>query len=186
MASIRRRNGKYQVQVRIGKYSTSKSLYRGLATAVREHQPQLTMAKKVTLDKVRGLKTSIHPEQQLVSGGFFTPEDIKVLDQFHDAQPHEKFALIDRLGDQRLIHFCQKIIHDNWPEALPVKVLKKLDEDICSRLTTREDVPWLTIDKALEKIEAMLPNCLPLSSSLLIEYRTDLIQLKSCPIQRAS
>ena len=59
------------VQVRIGKYSTSKSLYRGLATAVREHQPQLlTMAKKVTLDKVRGSKNSIHPEQQLVVAAF--------------------------------------------------------------------------------------------------------------------
>mgnify|MGYP007000267547 CR=1 len=73
---------------------------------------------------------------------------------------------------------------NNWSATLDAKTLKEIDDMMSWRLTTSENVPWLTIGKALEKIEELMPSCLPDAQDMLTEYRSDLLELKSNPLQR--
>lgn len=161
------------------------SKYHQITSTLTDLKPQLlAAASEIVLQKIKAYKTPEYPEEAMVSGGFFNTEDQKLLKKFHDAAPQDKFALVERLSDERLIYFCKRIIHDNWPETLPAKVLKNINDELFWRLTTREAVPWLTISKALEKIEAIAPNCLVQPSQLLAEYRADLIDLQTNPIKQ--
>ena len=160
--------------------------YHQIVSALTDLKPKLLAeASKAATQKVQAYKAPEYPEEAMVSGGFFNNEDQKLLKKFHDAAPQHKFALVEGLGDDRLICFCKRIIHDNWPETIPAKELKNLNDELFWRLTTQENVPWLTISKALEKIETIEPNCLAQPSQLLAEYRADLIALQADPIKQA-
>ena len=95
----------------------------------------------------------------MVSGGFISNADRKIADLFHAADPAAKMAHIDRMSDERLRYFAERVMYEEWPELLPTPLLKIIDDEVAYRLTTDEKVPWMTAGKALEDIEQILPEC---------------------------
>ncbi len=88
------------------------------------------------------------------------------------------------MTDERLHHFSTRVLYDNWPSSLPAKEIKSIDEEIAWRLTTEDNVPWLTIDKVLDEIDIVLPTCDSTQEALLKEYHTYLNRMRLNPIQK--
>ena len=120
----------------------------------------------------------------MISGGFFSDRDRKIDDRFHAALPEDKFGFIAQMADERLRYFAERVLYENWPQALPVELLRKIDDEVAWRLTTTDDVPWQTIHSAQIEIEAELPNCTVQQADLLLEYQEDLLHLEHNPIPR--
>ena len=57
------------------------------------------------------------------------------------------------MTDERLHHFSTRVLYDNRPSSSPAKEIKSIDEEIAWRLTTEDNVPWLTIDTAISRDE---------------------------------
>ena len=72
-----------------------------------------------------------------------------------------------------------------WPDALPSAALQRLDKYCAWRLRTDDDVPWVTIPKALKGIDELLPTFLAEPKRLLEDYRSALTSLEMNPIQRS-
>lgn len=124
------------------------------------------------------------PESQMISHGFWTPADMSVAQRFHAVDPASKPAVICEMQDDRMRHFAEQIAYSNFPNVLPPATLKRLDEYCAWRLRTDEEVPWITIPKALNRIDELLPTCLADPKRLLENYRENLLELQSNPIQR--
>ena len=74
---------------------------------------------------------------------------------FHDAAPAEKRQAMARLTDKRFRSFAKRIIFDNFPELISDADKAAYDQAIIERLNTAEDVPWVTVGKALEDTETL-------------------------------
>ena len=134
--------------------------------------------------KINNYAVPEYPEAQMISHGFWTDNDMSVARRFHEASPAGKLALMPEMEDNRMQYFAEQIVYSNWPDALPSAALKRLDEYCAWRLRTGDDVPWVTIPKALNRIDELLPTCLAEPKRLLEDYRENLLQLQSNPIQR--
>ena len=69
---------------------------------------------------------------------------------FHDAAPAEKPQAMERLTDKRFRSFAKRIIFDNFPELITDNEKAAYDRAIAERLNREDDVPWVTVTKALE------------------------------------
>lgn len=157
-----------------------------LGRSAKNQTELLRVANKVLQERISEYPEAQYPEQQRVSGGFFSPEDARALNEFHQAIPVDKYSCIEKISDDRLVYFLNRVFYNNWPSLLPPEILKSIDEEIEWRLTTRKSVPWLTIQSALDAIEECLADCSQIQSSKLLAYRTDLLHLATNPIQRVS
>ena len=158
--------------------------YSELAQLARGDAALLERARAFYVDKISEYEKPKYPEQQMISGGFFSDRDRKIADRFHAALPEDKFGFIAQMADERLRHFAERVLYENWPQALPVELLRKIDDEVAWRLTTTDDVPWQTIHSAQIEIEAELPNCTVQQADLLLEYQEDLLHLEHNPIPR--
>ena len=75
---------------------------------------------------------------------------------FHDAAPAEKLQAMERLTDKRFRTFARRIIFDNFPELISDADRAAYDQAIAERLNSEDDVPWMTVAKALQDAEAKL------------------------------
>ena len=69
---------------------------------------------------------------------------------FHCAAPAEKPQAMERLTDKRFRSFAKRIIFDNFPELITDADKAAYDRAIAERLNREDDVPWVTVAKALE------------------------------------
>lgn len=141
-------------------------------------------AQKILQEKADAYPEPVFIEEKMISGGFYSPEDLRVANAFHRAPPDEKLKFRDAMTDERLRHFCTRVLYDNWPSSLPAKEIKSIAEEIAWRLTTEDNVPWLTIDNVLDEIDIVLPTCDRTQEALLKEYQTHLKRLRLNPIQK--
>ena len=135
--------------------------------------------------KINNYAVPEYPEAQMVSHGFWTDNDMSVARRFHEASPAGKLALMPEMEDDRMQYFAEQIVYSNWPDALPSAALQRLDEYCAWRLRTDDDVPWVTTQKALKRIDELLPTCLEEPKRLLEDYRSALTSLEMNPIQRS-
>ena len=134
--------------------------------------------------KIDSYTSEDHPELRMISDGFWTSTDMAIARRFHASDPDGKLALLDEMEDMRMKVFAERILYSDWPEALPAKTLRRLDEFCAWRLRTTDQVPWTTVPAALDKIEELLPTCLAKPRQLLLDYQKNLLELQSNPIQR--
>ena len=77
-------------------------------------------------------------------------EDTAAMRAFHDAAPAEKPQAMERLTDKRFRSFAKRIIFDNFPELITGADKAAYGRAIAERLNREDDVPWVTVAKALE------------------------------------
>ena len=70
----------------------------------------------------------IEPEESIYSGGFTSAKDQALFPKFHTGDWKEKFALLDKFEDERLVTFGHGLIFNEAPEILPKKFIKKLND----------------------------------------------------------
>ena len=74
------------------------------------------------------------------------------MDAFHRMEIHEKLNLANQFQDKRFRAFAKRILFDNFAEFLALETLQKTEQAIEARISSEEDVPWLTVGKALEEL----------------------------------
>ena len=68
----------------------------------------------------------IEPEESIYSGGFTSAKDQALFPKFHTGDWKEKFALLDKFEDERLVTFGHGLIFNEAPEILPKEIHKKI------------------------------------------------------------
>jgi exodeoxyribonuclease-1 len=100
----------------------------------------------------------IEPEESIYSGGFTSPKDQSLFTKFHTGDWKEKFALIDKFEDERLVTFGQSLIFNEAPEILPKEIHKKIKRRIASRILSTNKEKWWTVSAFYSECDEIREN----------------------------
>ena len=99
-----------------------------------------------------------HPEGAIYENFPAFDQDAAAMRAFHDATPAEKPQAMERLTDRRFRGFAKRIIFDNFPELITDADKAAYDRAIAERLNREDDVPWVTVAKALKEGAKLLAS----------------------------
>lgn len=103
---------------------------------------------------------SMYVEEQLYAGGFATDRDFVECRRFLELQPEKRHLWRDRIRDERLQAHALRLIHATAPDTLEPEQRRLLDGWLRNRLTTTDDVPWMTIPRALSETDSLRQSLL--------------------------
>lgn len=99
---------------------------------------------------------SVYLEEQLYAGGFARDGDFAEGRRLLEMSAGKRHLWIDKITDYRLRIHALRLIHATAPETLEPEQRRLLDRWLRDRLITTDDnVPWLTIPKAIAETEAL-------------------------------
>lgn len=99
---------------------------------------------------------SPHIEQQIYDQPWFTNDDKAVCRRFHQVPWEKRLAIAGELQDPRLRRLAARLIYMERPEMLALDTRAAWAARIDARVKDADsDAPWLTLPKALEKLDAM-------------------------------
>jgi exodeoxyribonuclease-1 len=99
---------------------------------------------------------SPHVEMQIYDG-FFGDSDEKLMDAFHEADWHERCAIVEKFQDRRLRTIGMQLIHLERPDLLDKAIDLEHRLAAARRLLGQgQDISWLTLPDALKELEGML------------------------------
>lgn len=99
------------------------------------------------------------PEEQLYEGGFITDADAAACGRWHDLPWADRAGYAARhIRDLRLrtLAIRQCYLHDRW--SLAPEVRARGDAWLRHRLLTEDEVPWLTLPRAIARCDEMLAD----------------------------
>jgi exodeoxyribonuclease-1 len=98
----------------------------------------------------------VYPEQRIYDG--FYNDDAGLMQQFHRSDWSLRPSLIGQFKDSRMADFAERIIFFNRPDCLPDETHSTRQAWLTTRLSTEEQVPWMTLPKAMAQANGMLAN----------------------------
>lgn len=113
-----------------------------------------------------------HIEEKIFDG-FLDDADLVILDEFHAAPWTDRYAILERLSDQRSKFLGRRLIYAHDPNALPAEARGELDTEIRKRLlgSSVGNEPWLTIPEALTQTDDLIANAQDDELTLLADLR---------------
>jgi len=119
----------------------------------------------------------VYVQDQLYSGGFFPANADKALVQaFHRAQPSAKQEIAQQFTDPRAKDLAALLIGSEWPEVLSPGDLSAYKDHLQGRFFA-DDVPWMTVPKALDEVSKLRSEAVGNACTLLEEYHDYLRKL---------
>jgi exonuclease I len=110
---------------------------------------------------------SPHVEERIY-GGFFSQQDSGRMRRFHAADWPERVEILDQLEDERLREQGLRMIHAECPDALPARLRTERERWVAERILGQgNDVPWLTVPKALIEADDLMRDATPEQRRLL-------------------
>jgi exodeoxyribonuclease-1 len=100
----------------------------------------------------------IEPEESIYSGGFTSAKDQALFPKFHTGDWKEKFTLLDKFEDERLVTFGHGLIFNEAPEILPKEVHKKIKRRIASRILSTNKEKWWTVSAFYSECDEIREN----------------------------
>ncbi|MDB2446501.1 exonuclease domain-containing protein [Candidatus Pelagibacter bacterium] len=100
----------------------------------------------------------IEPEESIYSGGFTSAKDQALFPKFHTGDWKEKFVLLDKFEDERLVTFGHGLIFNEAPEILPKEVHKKIKRRIASRILSTNKEKWWTVSAFYSECDEIREN----------------------------
>lgn len=88
-------------------------------------------------------QSDITPEESIYVK-FVSNKEIPKMENWHKANWEEKFRLLDKFEDERLVDFGKKIIFQEAPQVLPETTLKKIRRSIAERILSTNKEKWTT------------------------------------------
>ena len=114
---------------------------------------------------------SPHVEKQIYDG-FTTKSDERLLDQFHEVDWTERYAIVEKLQDLRLKVLGIRLIYLERPELLNEMVRQEHEIAAAKRLMGLDaEVTWLTLPQALKELDEMLAAASEAELEMLKEHR---------------
>ncbi len=144
------------------------SVYRARAWALWDH-PTFTRQLALALEgRYADRKPSPYVDEQLYSGGFVSNADAAACERWHQLpwDLRANFAA-HHIQDPRLRSLAIRQVFLNAPETLSPDAWRRGQDWLRHRLTTTDEVPWLTIPKALARCKALAATVEPASRPAL-------------------
>lgn len=122
-------------------------------------------------------KPSIHVEEQIYSGEFYSDADKKLLENFHQVDWKHRLAVIQKFADERLRVLGLSLVHHERPDLLDDFVRAEHDKALARRIVGGDEgVPWVTIPDAIRELDDLLASAAVTEAAFLREHRTYLME----------
>lgn len=112
-----------------------------------------------------------HIEQRLYSGGFISREDELLALDFQNAGWEQKLSIVERIKDPCMQEFAYRIIFFENPKLLSTEIYNRLNDWKKTRLLTTDEVPWMTVPKALAQIDEKMASVSQNDSEYVMEIK---------------
>ena len=97
-----------------------------------------------------------YPEAAIYEDFEAFDRDAQIMRSFHEANPTEKLELVNCFSDARFRTFARRIIYDNYFEILDAEESSTFANAILDRLNQADEVPWVTVSRALREADELL------------------------------
>jgi exodeoxyribonuclease-1 len=94
-------------------------------------------------------------EEESIYTKFTSPEDNKIMPEFHKAEWEKKLLVLDKLKDERLHYFGRRLIYEEKPETLPKEEYNQIHRTIAKRLLSTSSEKWNTIPRTYSEIDTL-------------------------------
>jgi exodeoxyribonuclease-1 len=122
-------------------------------------------------------KSSAHVEQKIYDG-FPEKANEALMQRFHHADWDERVTIAGEIADERLMKFAYRLIFFERPDCLPDLKSSEIKKWRAERMLTQDDdVPWMTIPKALREADKLLNEAAEEDMRLLQETKQFLSDL---------
>ena len=103
-------------------------------------------------------QVDLEPEESIYAGGFTSAKDQALFSKFHTGDWKDKFALLNKFEDERLITFGHGLIFNEAPEILPKEIHKKIKRRIASRILSTNKEKWWTVSAFYSECDEIREN----------------------------
>ena len=94
-------------------------------------------------------------EEESIYTKFTSPEDNKMMPEFHKAEWEKKLSILDKFKDERLHYFGRRLIYEEKPEILPKDDYNQIHRTIAKRLLSTSTEKWNTIPRTYSEIDTL-------------------------------
>jgi exodeoxyribonuclease-1 len=112
----------------------------------------------------------IYVEQRIYDG--FANDDEAAMDTFHELEWPKRHAILFK--DERVKEFGSRLLYFENPDGLEEERRVAMDNWVSERLTAPEDVPWMTIAKAMGEADKLLEKA-PSDKAALLKDTKDFL-----------
>lgn len=152
-------------------------VYRDRARRLWDHPTFCRQLALATQDQYANREPSPWVDAQLYSGGFVSDGDAAACARWHDLPWELRSSFAAQLiHDPRLRSMAMRQVFLNAPEVLAPEARRRGQEWLRHRLTTQEEVPWLTIPKALARCDELAATVDPASRPAIEQIRAWLLE----------
>ena len=103
----------------------------------------LALAEIAQEKRDTGDQSDITPEESIYVK-FVDNKETPKMEKWHQASWEDKFKLLDKFEDERLVDFGKKIIYQEAPQVLPESVTKEIRRGIAKRILSTNKEKWTT------------------------------------------
>ena len=115
--------------------------------------------------------------EEQIYDGFTSNRDQKILEAFHQRPWEERDELLDRLSDRRLRQLGKRLLFIERPEHFDDRTRALQERRLAERLLPKEEnVPWLTLRRALAEVDELLASAQLAEIPFLREHRDWLVE----------
>ena len=86
---------------------------------------------------------------------FATPEDSKIMPEFHKADWKDKFSVLQKFKDDRMQYFGKKILYEESPQSLPKEEYNSVHKEVALRILSTNEEKWNTIPRTYNEIDTL-------------------------------
>lgn len=120
-------------------------------TQIRSDEDFLTRLRRVLVGRFADREPPPWPEARLYDG-FISRPDEGQMRRWHEIGWDQRFRFANELfGDERLKAFANRLMLEHAPQHMPEEARRQGETWLRERLTT-DEVPWLTLPKALAEV----------------------------------
>lgn len=148
------------------------AVYRDRARRLWAHPTFCRQLALATQDQYADREPSPWVDAQLYSGGFVSDKDAAACARWHTMEWRFRECFAQwYIEDPRLRSLAMRQLFLNAPEAMSAEGWQRGQEWLRHRLTTQDEVPWLTIPKALARCNELAATVDPASRPAIEEIK---------------
>lgn len=138
---------------------------------------------RITLEEMDAVRPiSMYLEEQLYAGGFARDGDFIEGRRLLEMSADKRHLWLEKITDYRLRIHALRLIHATAPDTLEPTKRRLLDCWLNDRLTTTDDdVPWMTIPRAIAETEALRQSLVEQADAGACRRFPDPLPYERCP-----
>lgn len=125
-------------------------VYQERAALIHESAPFQQRLGEAMVRRYEDAEVSPYVEGRIYDG-FAPPQDQNLMNQFHERPWEERLEICNQIEDERFVELGHRLIYAERPDVLPHDLRHEIQNAIAERVASEKDVPWTTVQKALQE-----------------------------------